>query len=88
LLATIRTPGFSAQDQWQAHIHSLIVKKATVHFHSHNLSDQQIRAAFLEPCADVSQLIRDLLEVLGDDARICILPDGPQTIPYMSRSAG
>jgi lactate racemase len=88
LLAKVRTPGFAAQDQWQAHIHSLIVKKATVHFYSHNLSDKQLRNAFLEPCADVSQLIGDLVERLGPDARVCILPEGPQTIPYVRESAG
>jgi len=83
LLSRIRTPGFAMQDMWQAQIHALICKKATVHFYSGNLSDEQIREGFMEPCRDIGERVRKILNNLGPDARICVLPEGPQTIPYV-----
>jgi len=28
--------------------------------------------------------VRNLLDAAGPDARVCVLPEGPQTIPYVS----
>ena len=83
LLERIRTPGFVMQDQWQAQIHALICSAATVHFHSKNLSDGQIENAFMRPCGDIAGRVRELVHALGGEARICVLPEGPQTIPYI-----
>lgn len=84
LLARIRTPGFAVQDMWQAQIHALICKKAAVHFYSDNLTDEQIQQGFMKPCRDIGACVREILKDLGRDARICVLPEGPQTIPYVA----
>ena len=47
------------------------------------LSDDQLRAAHLEPVADVSATIARLVRE-QPDARIAVLPEGPQTIAYVA----
>ena len=83
LLETIRAPGFQRQDMWQAQIHALICLKADVHFYSHNLSDEQIERALLRPCRDIGATVAELLREYGPGATICVLPEGPQTIPHI-----
>jgi lactate racemase len=83
LLRRIKTPGFAMQDQWQAQIHALICQWATVHFYSENLTDEELKNTFMVPCRDISKRVKELVEVTGSDTRICVLPEGPQTIPYL-----
>ena len=83
LLETIRFPGFVAQDMWQAQIHALICQKATVHFYSKNLTEEQIRNGFMEPTGDIGATVQWLINE-GAGKRICILPQGPMTIPYVA----
>ena len=83
LLETIRTPGFQRQDMWQSQIQALICLSADVYFYSHNLSDEQIEGALLRPCRDIEGTVSELLQKYGREARICVLPEGPQTIPYI-----
>ena len=85
LLRTVRAPGFLRQDMWQAQIHALICRKADVYFHSGNLTDEQIEAALLKPCHNIEATVEQLLRKYGRRASICILPEGPQTIPYICR---
>lgn len=84
LLETIRAPGFEVQDMWEAQIHALICLKADVYFYSDRLSDEQIKGAWLRPCRDVGATVVELLDKYGPGATICVLPEGPQTIPYVS----
>ena len=83
LLETVRAPGFQRQDMWEAHIQALICLKAEVYFYSHNLSDEQIEGALLRPCHDIEATIAELLQKYGPRATLCVLPEGPQTIPYI-----
>ena len=83
LLETVRTPGFQRQDMWEAHIQALICLKAEIYFYSHNLSDEQIKGAWLRPCRDIEATVAALLRQYGRGATVCVLPDGPQTIPYV-----
>ena len=83
LLETIRAPGFLRQDMWQAQIHALICCKADVYFCSENLTDEQIRSALLRPSRSIEATVNELLSKYGRDASICVLPEGPQTIPYI-----
>ena len=48
------------------------------------LSADQVRAAHLTPVDDVETATLDALSRSGADARVCVLPEGPQTIPYLS----
>jgi nickel-dependent lactate racemase len=88
LLDRIRTPSFQCQDMWQAQIHARICKNVEVYFYSHNLNDDQIRNAFLIPVRTIDETVADLLDRYGVDARICVLPEGPQTIPFIPGSEG
>lgn len=83
LLQTIRSPGFLKQDQWQAQIQAQIQLKADVYVRSDNLTDQQIYSAMLRPSFSIEDTVRQLLARYGSQARICVLPEGPQTIPYV-----
>jgi len=83
LLETIRAPGFSVQDMWQVQIQALISQKADVYLYSENLRDEQIIAALLKPCHSIEATVQELVQKLGRAASICVLPEGPQTIPYI-----
>ncbi len=68
---------------WQAQILALILLKADVYFYSGNLTDEQIENAFLMPTHDVDETVAMLLDRYGPRARVCVLPQGPQAIPYL-----
>ncbi len=84
LLERICAPGFLEQDQWQAHVQALVQSKAEVFVRSDGLTDAQIRAALLRPCRRIEDTIADLLDKYGRGASICVMPEGPQTIPYIA----
>ncbi|MCY3946773.1 MAG: nickel-dependent lactate racemase [Anaerolineaceae bacterium] len=74
------------QDQWQAQIQARIQARADVYVYADGLSDSQIENALLLPCRDIPALLDQLLRRYGSDARIAILPEGPQTIPWLKES--
>jgi nickel-dependent lactate racemase len=80
-LDMISQPGFHAQDQWQVQIQAQIQQRADVYVYSNGLSDEQIKQALFSPCRDIERTVADLKEKYG--SRICVLPEGPQTIPYL-----
>ena len=84
LLKKICAPGFLEQDQWQAHIQALVQSRADVFVRSDGLTDDQIRAALLRPCRRIEDTIMELLGRYGRGASICVMPEGPQTIPYVA----
>jgi nickel-dependent lactate racemase len=83
VLDTIEAPGFSLYDQWEAQLLALIRLKARVGLLS-ELPPGDVRRAHLEPIADVGAAVRRELERVGGDAPVAVLPEGPQTIPYVS----
>ena len=82
-LEIISSPDFSMQDQWQVQLQAEIQMRDDVYLYSHRLSPDEIRTAMLKPCLRIEDTLADLLRVYGDGARICVLPEGPQTIPYV-----
>ncbi len=80
LLAKVRAGGYPCQDAWQAQIHALVCEKADVHLYSHNLTDEDITRALLQPCRDITATVTRLLDSYGRHASVCVLPEGPQTI--------
>ena len=84
LLERICTPGFLEQDQWQAQIQAQIQLKADVYVYSHHLTSEQIRTALLLPCSRIEETVLELTKRCGSQTRICVLPEGPLTIPYMA----
>jgi nickel-dependent lactate racemase len=82
VLDTIEAPGFSQYDQWEAQLLALIRLKARVGLRS-ELVDDDVRRAHLEPIAEVGAAVARELSRLGGDAPVAVLPEGPQTIPYV-----
>jgi lactate racemase len=82
VLDTIEAQGFSLYDQWEAQLLALIRLKARVGLRS-ELAEEDVRRAHLEPIADVGTAVARELERLGPDAPVAVLPEGPQTIPYV-----
>jgi len=71
-------------DQWQVQVQALIQRRARVLVHAGGLAPDQVRAAWLEPVEDVAASVAALLRAAGDGARLAVLPQGPQTIPYVA----
>jgi nickel-dependent lactate racemase len=86
LLEMVHSPGFAQPDQWQIQVQSQIQKRARVLVKTSFLSPEALRAAHFEPIEDVSDAARCALRDAGEGARLCVLPRGPQTIPYVSGS--
>jgi nickel-dependent lactate racemase len=87
VLDMLARPGFEAQDQWQVQIQALIQLRADVYVYSDGLTDQQIEKALFLPCRNIGATLAQLQAKYGPDARICVIPEGPQTIPYLRMSA-
>lgn len=83
VIRRISQPGFAMQDQWEAQVMAQILQKARVFLYSDHLSDQQIRAVLLEPCRNILRTIEGWMAEFSGRPRICLLPEGPQTIPYL-----
>jgi nickel-dependent lactate racemase len=83
VLEMVLRPGFCAPDQWQVQIQAAIQMQAEVYVYSDGLSDEQIRQALLQPCRDIPATVESLRARVGAGASIAVLPEGPQTIPYL-----
>ncbi|MCK6627313.1 MAG: nickel-dependent lactate racemase [Anaerolineae bacterium] len=84
VLDMLARPGFSEQDQWQVQIQAMIQLRAEVHVYSDGLTDAQISGALFTPCRSIERTVACLQDRYGPQARLCAIPDGPQTIAYVS----
>jgi nickel-dependent lactate racemase len=82
ILDMLATPGFSQPDQWQVQIQAQIQREVDVFVYSEGLTDDQIRKALFQPCHDIPGMVSQLVERYG--SKICVLPDGPLTIPVLT----
>jgi lactate racemase len=83
ILQTIGQPGYRRHDQWEALMQARIQQKAEVHIYADGLSDAETRGMLLAPCHDIEETLAMLCARYGPGARLCVLPEGPQTIPYL-----
>ena len=83
LLAMITSPGYSIPDQWQVQIQAQLQMKATVMVKTGGLTPDAVRAAHFQPVDDVGAAVSDAMRHAGPHATLCVLPHGPQTIPYL-----
>jgi nickel-dependent lactate racemase len=74
--------GQAVPDGWQVQVQARVQARARVELHS-ELPDEAVRGAHLEPIADVRRTLAELL-AQRPGARMCVLPEGPQTIPYLT----
>jgi lactate racemase len=78
LLAEIGARTRTIPDQWQVQIQARIQANARVVMHTSYLSDAELAEAHLEQTSDIAATVAD-----APGARVCVLPEGPQTIPYL-----
>ena len=81
LLAEINGRPRTVPDQWQVQVQAEIQSQARVVVHSDHLSADQPAAAHLGHTTDIAATLR---EALVPGARVCVLPEGPQTVPYVT----
>ncbi|MFH1330184.1 MAG: nickel-dependent lactate racemase [Actinomycetota bacterium] len=78
-------PGLApAPDLWQVQVQAKVQARARVLLHTGGLTDDEVRAAWLEPVADVGEALERLLREAGPEARVAVLPGGPHVIPFLS----
>ena len=82
LLELINKPDYNRHDQWQVQIQAQIQSKATVYVKSDYLTQSQIANSHLHPIDDIEETILKLC-LDNPGSSICVLPEGPQTIPYI-----
>ena len=86
LWETVTAPGFRRHDQWEALIQARIQRKATVHVYADGLSDEELERALVIPCRSVEETVARLRQDKLKST-IAVLPDGPQTVPYVNRAS-
>jgi nickel-dependent lactate racemase len=84
LLEMINAPGYSVPDQWQVQVQAQILMKADVLVKTDGLRPDELCAAHFKPIDDVEATVHDALKRAGAGATLCVLPQGPQTIPYLA----
>jgi lactate racemase len=71
------------KDTWQIFCQAVIQQKADVYLYSDKLDNTTIRKTLLNPTDDISGLTTEIVRKIGPGASICVLPEGPLTIPYL-----
>jgi nickel-dependent lactate racemase len=82
LLDLIAAPDFELYDQWEAQTQAIIQRKADVYLYS-AIAPEIVRSVMLQPSVDLAQTLADLLAQYGPNARVAVLPEGPQTVPLL-----
>jgi lactate racemase len=83
LMRFVKENESTLKDTWQIYYQALIQQKARVYLFSDKLDDKTIKRALLNPVRDISSLIDELVKKIGPQTKICVLPEGPLTIPYL-----
>ena len=82
LIGFIKKHESDLKDTWQVFFQAMIQMKAEVYLYS-GLDPETVHSTHLKPAEDLNQLILKLIDKYGPATRICILPEGPHTIPYL-----
>jgi len=83
LQSSIESRERAEPDQWQVQVQARVQERARVAVYSDYLSGEALRSAHLEKTEDIGETVREALEAAGPEARLCVLPEGPQTVPYL-----
>jgi nickel-dependent lactate racemase len=83
LLRAISARTETVPDQWQVQVLARVLAQARVGVHTTYLTDADLRSAHLFLVEDIARAVADELAAVGPEARVCVLPEGPQTIPYL-----
>ena len=82
LLVQIEAQPVTEPDQWRVQVQAMIQRRARVLVKADGLNAEQLAAAPFEPAPDLDGALAGCVAA-RPDARICVLPEGPQTIPYV-----
>jgi nickel-dependent lactate racemase len=83
LMDYIKAHEAELQDTWQVYFQAMIQMKARVYLHS-QLDPGTVKSAHLRPAGKINRLIAELAGAYGPHTRVCVLPEGPHTIPYLT----
>ena len=83
LLHAIASRTETVPDQWQVQVLARVLDRARVGVFTGGLTDAELRSAHLYSVEDIGRAVVDELTSAGPDARVCVLPEGPQTIPFV-----
>ncbi len=84
ILKLVGAPGFRRHDQWEAQLHAFVMQAADVFVYSDGLSDDQVREMLFTPVHDIEATVTRELERHGPGARLLVIPEGSQSIPYIA----
>jgi nickel-dependent lactate racemase len=86
LLDAIAARSETVPDQWQVQVQAKIQAHADVIVRSSYLSAADLASAHLGHTEDVAETVLRALHDAGPSSRVCVLPEGPQTIPYVENA--
>lgn len=84
LLSAIEGSVATIHDQWEAQILARVQRHATVLVHTDHLAPDVLCAAHLVPCPDIEEAVGAARARVGPGATVCVLPEGPQTVPVLA----
>jgi lactate racemase len=87
LMDTLRTLSEPLRDQWQVQLQLQVQLHADVGVFSSSLTDEQIRNCLLRPVPDLEVELEQIMRRIGHGASLCVLPQGPLTIPYIEEGS-
>src|SRR4051794_18255776 len=83
LLEDIGAREVTVPDQWQGQIQGRVQAGRRVVVHTGHLTHDELAEAHLTQTDDISATVAAEVRAVGAGARVCVLPEGPQTIPYV-----
>jgi nickel-dependent lactate racemase len=72
------------RDQWQVQVQANVLRHAEVIMHTSFLAPADLARAHLGYADDIGTTVYEALDREGPNARVCVLPEGPITIPYVA----
>jgi len=81
--AVLAGRGSALPDQWQVQILARVLSERDVFMFSGGLSDADLARAWVHRSRSIEETLSRLMDLYGAQARIGVLPEGPQVIPYI-----
>jgi len=75
--------GADVPEQWQLQVLAQLQTRFRLGLHCDGITAADLSRAGLEPIADVAAAVQAALADAGPGARVCVLPSGAETIPYV-----
>ncbi|MDT4942317.1 MAG: lactate racemase [Pseudonocardiales bacterium] len=75
--------GADVPEQWQLQVLAQLQARFRIGLHCAGIPDDTLAAAGIEPVGDIAGAVARALAEAGPAARVCVLPSGAETIPYV-----